>query len=114
MVEEYLSGIELSVFVITDGNGYLILPEAKDYKRIGEGDTGLNTGGMGAVSPVPFADAAFMKKVEERIVKPTIEGLKAYGIDYRGFLFLGLTCAEGIQTTSFPKSNAFCSSSAES
>ena len=90
VVEEYLSGIELSVFVITDGNGYLILPEAKDYKRIGEGDTGLNTGGMGAVSPVPFADAAFMKKVEERIVKPTIEGLKAYGIDYRGFLFLGL------------------------
>jgi len=90
VVEEYLEGIELSVFVLTDGNGYVILPEAKDYKRIGEGDTGLNTGGMGAISPVPFADEAFLTKVEERIVKPTIEGLKYRGIDYRGFIFIGL------------------------
>jgi phosphoribosylamine--glycine ligase len=90
VVEEHLSGIELSVFVLTDGEGYVILPEAKDYKRIGEGDTGLNTGGMGAISPVPFADKAFLKKVEERIVKPTIKGLKERRIDYKGFIFIGL------------------------
>ena len=90
VIEQFLSGIELSVFVLTDGRDYLILPEAKDYKRIGEGDTGLNTGGMGAVSPVPFADAGFMAKVEERIVKPTIAGLAADDIDYKGFIFIGL------------------------
>ena len=90
VVEEHLAGIELSVFVLTDGEGYVILPEAKDYKRIGEGDTGLNTGGMGAISPVPFAGKAFLEKVEERIVKPTIKGLKQQRIDYKGFIFIGL------------------------
>jgi phosphoribosylamine---glycine ligase len=90
VVEEFLDGIELSVFVLTDGDHYVLLPEAKDYKKIGEGDKGPNTGGMGAVSPVPFADNEFMLKVKERIVDPTIRGLKADGIDYRGFLFIGL------------------------
>lgn len=90
VIEEFLHGIELSVFVLTDGKSYKILPAAKDYKRIGEGDTGLNTGGMGAVSPVPFANEAFIKKVEEKVVKPTIAGLVKDGIDYRGFIFIGL------------------------
>ncbi len=90
VIEEFLHGIELSVFVLTDGKSYKILPAAKDYKRIGEGDTGLNTGGMGAVSPVPFADEAFIKKVEEKVVKPTIAGLRKENIDYRGFIFIGL------------------------
>ncbi|MGB1316895.1 MAG: phosphoribosylamine--glycine ligase, partial [Flavobacteriales bacterium] len=90
VIEEFLRGIELSVFVLTDGKNYKILPSAKDYKRIGEGDTGLNTGGMGAISPVPFADQEFMNKVEERIVKPTINGLAKDDIDYRGFVFIGL------------------------
>ncbi|QLE01850.1 phosphoribosylamine--glycine ligase [Galbibacter sp. BG1] len=90
VIEEFLSGIELSVFVLTDGKNYLTLPTAKDYKRIGEGDTGLNTGGMGAISPVPFADDTFMKKVEDRIVKPTIEGFQKDDITYKGFVFIGL------------------------
>ena len=90
LVEEFLNGIELSVFVLTDGEHYVMLPEAKDYKRIGEGDTGLNTGGMGAVSPVIFADSAFIQKVEDRIVKPTIEGLKKENIPFKGFIFIGL------------------------
>jgi phosphoribosylamine--glycine ligase len=90
LIEEFLNGIELSVFVLTDGRDYVILPEAKDYKRIGDGDTGPNTGGMGAVSPVVFADPSFMQKIEERIVKPTIAGLIAEGIDYKGFIFAGI------------------------
>ena len=95
LVEQFLKGIELSVFVLSDGKNYVILPEAKDYKRIGEGDTGLNTGGMGAVSPVPFADAAFMQKVEDLVVKPTLAGLQAEGIHYVGFIFIGLMNDEG-------------------
>jgi len=95
VIEEFLDGIELSVFVLTDGKSYKILPAAKDYKRVGEGDNGLNTGGMGAVSPVPFADENFIKKVEEKVVKPTIAGLIAEGIDYRGFIFIGLMNSNG-------------------
>lgn len=90
VIEEFLDGIELSVFVLTDGTEYLILPEAKDYKRIGEGDTGLNTGGMGAISPVPFANEDFLRKIEDRIIKPTIKGIQEDKLDYCGFIFLGL------------------------
>ncbi len=95
VIEEFLDGIELSVFVLTDGDSYKILPEAKDYKRIGEGDTGLNTGGMGAISPVKFADSLFMTKVESQIVTPTIQGFKKDGIDYKGFVFIGLMNVNG-------------------
>ena len=95
VIEEYLHGIECSVFIATDGHDWCVLPVAKDYKRIGEGDTGLNTGGMGSVSPVPFADEAFMQRVEERVIRPTIEGLQAEGIDYRGFIFAGLMNVAG-------------------
>jgi len=95
VIEEYLSGIELSVFVLTDGDTYKVLPAAKDYKRIGEGDTGLNTGGMGSVSPVPFADNEFLDKVDERIIIPTIEGLKKDNIPYKGFIFIGLMSVNG-------------------
>jgi phosphoribosylamine--glycine ligase len=95
LVEEFLDGIELSVFVLTDGEDYVILPEAKDYKRIGDGDTGPNTGGMGSVSPVPFADAAFLKKVEDKVIKPTIAGLKNEKIPFKGFIFIGLMNVKG-------------------
>lgn len=95
IIEEFLKGIELSVFILTDGSQYKLLPEAKDYKRVGENDTGPNTGGMGAISPVPFADKTFMKKVDEKIIKPTLEGIKNENLEYQGFLFLGLMNVEG-------------------
>lgn len=95
VIEEFLDGIELSVFVLTDGKNYKILPSAKDYKRIGEGDKGLNTGGMGAISPVPFADDEFLRKVESQVIKPTVDGLQKDGIDYRGFIFIGLMNIDG-------------------
>jgi phosphoribosylamine--glycine ligase len=89
VIEQFLQGVEMSVFVLMDGKNYVILPEAKDYKRIGEGDTGPNTGGMGAVSPVPFADKVLMKKIEEKVIKPTVDGLQKEGLEYRGFIFFG-------------------------
>lgn len=95
VIEEFLKGIELSVFVVSDGENYIVLPEAKDYKRIGEGDTGLNTGGMGAISPVPFANNEFLSKVEEKIIKPTVKGLQQDDIDYKGFIFIGLMNVAG-------------------
>lgn len=95
VIEEYLDGVEMSVFMLTDGESYMLLPEAKDYKRIGEGDTGLNTGGMGAVSPVPFVSAGLRSKIETRVVKPTLDGLKYHNFNYRGFVFIGLMIVEG-------------------
>ncbi len=95
VIEQFLTGIELSAFILCDGKGYVTLPEAKDYKRIGEGDTGLNTGGMGAISPVPFAKTGFMEAVEEKVIKPTVEGLKKDGMNYKGFLFIGLMNMNG-------------------